>query len=156
MGYGVGVLGLVAIKVLAPGFFAKQDTRTPVKIAVVVLVFTQLMNFVLVPYLAHAALTLSIGLGALLNALWLLIGLRRNRSFVAKAGWVMLLLRVLLASAAMGAVLFYAAGHWDWTALRATPWLRIGLMAGILGGCAVVYFATLRGLGMDIRALLRR
>jgi putative peptidoglycan lipid II flippase len=156
MGYGVGVLGLVAIKVLAPGFFAKQDTRTPVKIAVVVLVFTQVMNFVLVPYLAHAALTLSIGLGALLNALWLLIGLRRNRSFVAKAGWGMLLLRVLLASAAMGAVLFYAAGHWDWTALRATPWLRIGLMAGILGGCAVVYFATLRGLGMDIRALLRR
>ena len=108
------------------------------------------------PYLAHAALTLSIGLGALLNALWLLIGLRRNRSFVAKAGWGMLLLRVLLASAAMGAVLFYAAGDWDWTALRATPWLRIGLMAGILGGCAVVYFATLRGLGMDIRALLRR
>ena len=156
MGYGVGVLGLVAIKVLAPGFFAKQDTRTPVKIAVVVLVFTQLMNFVLVPYLAHAALTLSIGLGALLNALWLLIGLLRNRSFVAKAGWGMLLLRVLLASAAMGAVLFYAAGHWDWTALRATPWLRIGLMAGVLSACAVVYFATLRGLGMDIRGLLRR
>jgi putative peptidoglycan lipid II flippase len=156
MGYGVGVLGLVAIKVLAPGFFAKQDTRTPVKIAVVVLVFTQVMNFLLVPYLAHAALTLSIGLGALLNALWLLIGLRRNSSFVAKAGWGMLLLRVLLASAAMGAVLFYAAGHWDWTALRATPWRRIGLMAGVLGGCAVVYFATLRGLGMDIRALLRR
>ena len=156
MGYGVGVLGLVAIKVLAPGFFAKQDTRTPVKIAVVVLVFTQVMNFLLVPYLAHAALTLSIGLGALLNALWLLIGLRRNRSFVAKAGWGLLLLRVLLASAAMGALLFYAAGHWDWTALRATPWRRIGLMAGVLGGCAVVYFATLRGLGMDIRALLRR
>ena len=156
MGYGVGVLGLVAIKVLAPGFFAKQDTRTPVKIAVVVLVFTQVMNLLLVPYLAHAALTLSIGLGALLNALWLLIGLRRNSSFVAKAGWGMLLLRVLLASAAMGAVLFYAAGHWDWTALRATPWRRIGLMAGVLGGCAVVYFATLRGLGMDIRALLRR
>ena len=156
MGYGVGVLGLVAIKVLAPGFFAKQDTRTPVKIAVVVLVFTQAMNFLLVPYLAHAALTLSIGLGALLNALWLLIGLRRNRSFVAKAGWGMLLLRVLLASAAMGAVLFYAAGHWDWTALRTTPWLRIGLMAGVLSACAVVYFATLRGLGMDIRALLRR
>ena len=156
MGYGVGVLGLVAIKVLAPGFFAKQDTRTPVKIAVVVLVFTQVMNLVLVPYLAHAALTLSIGLGALLNALWLLIGLRRNRSFVAKAGWGMLLLRVLLASAAMGAVLFYAAGHWDWTALRATPWVRIGVMAGVLTASAVVYFASLRGLGMDLRALWRR
>jgi putative peptidoglycan lipid II flippase len=155
-GYGVGVLGLVAIKVLAPGFFAKQDTRTPVRIAVLVLVFTQVMNILLVPYLAHAALTLSIGLGALLNALWLLQGLRRNRSFVAKPGWGMLMLRVALASAAMGACLFYAAGHWDWTALRATPWLRMGLMAGVLSASAVVYFATLRGLGMDIRALLRR
>ena len=118
--------------------------------------FTQVMNILLVPHLAHAALTLSIGLGALLNAFWLLQGLRRNRSFVAKAGWSMLLLRVLLASAAMGAVLFYAAGHWDWTALRVTPWLRIGLMTGVLSASAVVYFATLRGLGMDLRALLRR
>ena len=156
MGYGVGVLGLVAIKVLAPGFFAKQDTRTPVRIAVLVLVFTQVMNVLLVPHLAHAALTLSIGLGALLNALWLLQGLRRNRSFVAKPGWGLLVLRVVLASAAMGGCLFYSAGHWDWMAMRVTPWLRIGLMTGVLSASAVVYFATLRGLGMDLRALLRR
>jgi len=155
-GYGVGVLGLVAIKVLAPGYYAKQDTRTPVRIAVLVLVFTQVMNVLLVPYFAHAALTLSIGLGALLNAMWLLQGLRRNRSWVAKAGWGMLMLRVALASAAMGACLFVSAGHWDWTALRAQPWLRIGLMTGVLSVSAVVYFATLRGLGMDLRALLRR
>ena len=156
MGYGVGVLGLVAIKVLAPGFYAKQDTKTPVRIALVVLVFTQLLNVLLVPHMAHAALTLSIGLGALLNALWLLLGLRRNGSFKAKAGWAMLMLRVAVASAAMGAVLFMAASHWDWTALRATPWLRIGVMAGVLSASAVVYFATLRGLGMDLRALWRR
>jgi len=156
MGYGVGVLGLVAIKVLAPGFYAKQDTRTPVRIAVLVLVFTQVMNILLVPHLAHAALTLSIGLGALLNALWLLQGLRRNRSFVAKPGWGLLVLRVVLASAAMGGCLFYSAGHWDWMAMRVTPWLRIGLMTSVLSASAVVYFATLRGLGMDLRALLRR
>ena len=155
-GYGVGVLGLVAIKVLAPGFYAKQDTRTPVRIAVLVLVFTQVMNVLLVPHLAHAALTLSIGLGALLNALWLLQGLRRNRSFVAKPGWGLLVLRVVLASAAMGGCLFYSAGHWDWMAMRVTPWLRIGLMTSVLSASAVVYFATLRGLGMDLRALLRR
>jgi putative peptidoglycan lipid II flippase len=147
---------LVAIKVLAPGFYAKQDTRTPVRIAVAVLIFTQVMNFVLVPYLAHAALTLSIGLGALLNALWLLQGLRRNRSWMARPGWGLLVLRVVLASSAMGACLFYSANHWDWTALRATPWQRIGLMTGVLTASAVVYFATLRGLGMDLRALLRR
>lgn len=155
-GYGVGVLGLVAIKVLAPGFYAKQDTRTPVRIAVAVLIFTQVMNFLLVPYLAHAALTLSIGLGALLNALWLLQGLRRNRSWKAQPGWGLLMLRVVLASSAMGACLFYSATHWDWTALRATPWQRIGLMTGVLSASAVLYFVALRGLGLDLRALFRR
>ena len=71
-------------------------TRFAIITALLVLVFTQVMNILLVPYLAHAALTLSIGLGALLNALWLLQGLRRNRSFVAKPGWGMLMLRVAL------------------------------------------------------------
>ena len=80
-GYGVGLLGLVAIKVLAPGYYASQDIRTPVKIAVVVLVVTQLLNLWLVPRLAHAGLALSIGLGATLNALWLLLGLLRRGSY---------------------------------------------------------------------------
>ena len=96
-GYGVGLLGLVAIKVLAPGFYANQDTRTPVRIAVAVLVFTQVMNWLLVPYLAHAALTLSIALGALVNALSLLIGLRRQGQYMPLPGWPRLLLQVLLA-----------------------------------------------------------
>src|SRR5690606_29084830 len=65
MGYGAGLIGLVAIKVLAPGFYARQDIRTPVKIAIGVLVLTQLLNVVLVPHLAHAGLALAIGLGAL-------------------------------------------------------------------------------------------
>jgi len=72
-GYGVGLLGLVAIKVLAPGYYASQDIRTPVKIAVVVLLITQLFNLLFVPWLAHAGLALSIGLGAMVNALWLLL-----------------------------------------------------------------------------------
>ena len=65
MGYGLGLLGLVAIKVLAPGFYASQDIRTPVRIAVVVLVLTQLLNLVLVPVFAHAGLAMAIGLGLL-------------------------------------------------------------------------------------------
>ncbi|MCB2044135.1 MAG: lipid II flippase MurJ, partial [Rhodoferax sp.] len=59
MGYGAGLIGLIAIKVLAPGFYATQDIRTPVRIAIMVLVFTQLMNIVLVPLFAHAGLTLA-------------------------------------------------------------------------------------------------
>ena len=86
MGYGVGLLGLVAIKVLAPGYYASQDIRTPMRIAIVVLVITQLLNFVLVPLLQHAGLALSIGLGALVNAGWLLVGLLPARQLPARAG----------------------------------------------------------------------
>ena len=155
-GYGVGLLGLVAIKVLAPGFYANQDTRTPVRIAVMVLVFTQVMNLLLVPYFAHAALTLSIALGALVNALGLLIGLRRQGQYQPLPGWGRLLLQVLLATGVLGAGLYGLAQHVDWVGMRSEPWQRIGLMALVLAGSFVVYFTTLRVIGVDLRALLRR
>ena len=155
-GYGVGLLGLVAIKVLAPGFYANQDTRTPVRIAVMVLVFTHVMNLLLVPYLAHAALTLSIALGALVNALSLLIGLRRQGQYQPLPGWGRLLLQVLLATGVLGAGLYGLAQHVDWVGMRSEPWQRIGLMALVLVGSFVVYFTTLRVIGVDLRALLRR
>jgi len=155
-GYGVGLWGLVAIKVLASGFYANQNTRTPVQIAVVVVVFTQLMNWLLVPYLAHAALTLSIALGALVNALSLLVGLRRQGQFMPLPGWPRLCLQVLLACALMAGGLGWAAQNWDWTGLQSLAWQRAGLMFLVLVASSVVYFATLKVIGVDLRALLRR
>ena len=156
MGYGVGLLGLVAIKVLAPGYYASQDVRTPVRIAVAVLVITQLFNLAFVPYLAHAGLALSIGLGALVNAIWLLWGLVKNGTYVMSAGWLRFVLQVLAACAVLGAWLWWAAQHWDWTALHVTPLWRVGLMAGVLAVSALVYFATLAVTGLKLRALMRR
>ncbi len=156
MGYGLGLLGLVAIKVLAPGFYANQDIRTPVKIAVVVLVLTQLLNLVLVPFFAHAGLALAIGLGALINALWLLIGLIRRGSYRPQPGWMRLGLQVLAACVALGLFLAWSAQAVDWLALRSQPALRIGLLAAVVAGCALVYFGLLRLLGLNIRALLGR
>jgi putative peptidoglycan lipid II flippase len=156
MGYGLGLLGLVAIKVLAPGFYADQDIRTPVKIAVAVLVITQLLNLVLVPWFAHAGLALSIGLGAMLNALWLLLGLRRRGSFQPLPGWRRFALQVLLASAVLGGGLYAAAAGLDWTALRSQPWVRIGLMAAVITAAAGVYLGLLRLLGVNFRQLLGR
>ena len=105
-----GLLGIVAVKVLAPGYYARQDMRTPVRIAIAVLVLTQLMNLVLVPWLAHAALTLSIGLGALVNAGWLLRGLMRAGVYrpAPRLGRASAL-SVLLGCAVLGAGLFWAA-----------------------------------------------
>jgi len=156
MGYGAGLLGLIAIKVLAPGYYARQDIRTPVRIAIVVLVVTQGLNVVLVPWLAHAALTLSIGLGALINAGWLLRGLIRLGVYRPAAGWAAFALRVGLACAALGAVLAWCARAIDWIGLQATPWQRAGLLAAVLGGVALLYFGVLLACGMRLREFMRR
>jgi len=156
MGYGVGLLGLVGVKILAPGFYARQDIRTPVRIAVVVLVLTQLMNLLFVPWLGHAGLALSIGLAALINATWLAIGLRRAGLYQPAPGWPAFLLRVLLASALLGALLGWAAHAVDWIGLRAHPWQRIGLLAACLAGAAALYFACLAATGLRLRQVVRR
>lgn len=156
MGYGVGLLGLVAIKVLAPGYFASQDMKTPVKIAVAVLVITQILNVVLVPWIAHAGLALSIGLAALVNASWLLIGLLRRGAYQPAPGWLRFALQVLAAALLLAAFLMWGAQHWNWQAMRAQEWQRIALLAVMLLGAAVVYFGTLLLSGVKLRSLLRR
>ena len=155
-GYGVGLLGLVAIKVLAPGYYASQDIRTPVKIAVVVLVVTQLLNLWLVPRLAHAGLALSIGLGATLNALWLLLGLLRRGSYKPQAGWLKFAGQVGLATLVLSAALVWAAQQLPWIELKPQPWLRIGQMLAVLAAAALLYFGSLWALGLRWRALVQR
>jgi putative peptidoglycan lipid II flippase len=156
MGYGAGLVGLVAIKVLAPGFYAAQDIRTPVRIAIVVLVCTQLMNIGLVPWLGHAGLALSIGLGALLNAAWLLVGLLRRGSYRPSRGWWLFSLRVIAASALLAVYLLWSGGHFDWVALRAEGWRRLLLFVAVLAGAAVVYFGALWAAGLKLRRVLHR
>ncbi|HSO46096.1 MAG TPA: murein biosynthesis integral membrane protein MurJ [Rhodoferax sp.] len=156
MGWGVGLVGIVAIKVLAPGYYASQDTKTPVKVAVVVLVLTQLLNIVLVPIFAHAALTLSIGIGAMVNALWLLLGLMKRGSYKPEPGWGLFVLQVLAACVLLGLFLMWANGNFAWIALRAESFKRIGLLAAILFASGVIYFVALWAAGMKLRQLLRR
>ncbi|HWI83893.1 murein biosynthesis integral membrane protein MurJ, partial [Ramlibacter sp.] len=155
-GYGAGLLGLVAIKVLASGFYASQDMRTPVRIAVVVLVITQLLNLALVPWLKHAGLALSIALGALVNAGWLLTGLLRRGSYVPAPGWGRFGLQVLAASALLAVFLMWAAASFDWVALRAHRGQRIGLMAALLAGSAALYFVALWAAGVKLRQFVTR
>ncbi|MCH7344230.1 murein biosynthesis integral membrane protein MurJ [Pelomonas sp. CA6] len=156
MGYGAGLLGLVAIKVLAPGFYARQDTRTPVRIAVGVLVLTQLLNLLFVPWMGMPGLALAIGLGAMVNAGWLLTGLRRLGSYSPAPGWPAFALRVLLASAAMGGLQWWLARHLDWVALGRTEGLRALAMAGSLAGSALLYFGVLALAGLKLKSFIRR
>lgn len=156
MGYGAGLMGLVGIKVLAPGFYAKQDIRTPVRIAITVLVLTQVMNAIFVPWLGHAGLALSIGLAALVNAGWLLTGLRRRGSYAPAPGWAGFGARVLAGCAVLGGWLVWAAHAIDWIGLRAQPGLRVLILAGVLAAAAAGYFAVLLLLGVNLREFARR
>ena len=155
MGYGAGLLGLVAIKVLAPGFYASQDIKTPVRIAVVVLVVTQLLNLALVPFLQHAGLALAIGIGALINALWLLWGLKRRGSYTPAPGWGLFSAQVVGASALLAVFLLWAAGAVNWVGLKGQYMERIGLLALVLLASGAIYFIALWASGLKVRKLLK-
>jgi putative peptidoglycan lipid II flippase len=154
MGYGVGLMGLVAIKVLAPGFYAQQDTKTPVKIAIVILALTQLMNLLWVPLFAHAGLALSIGLGAMLNALGLWIFLKKSGSYRPQPGWSKLCLQVAGAGLVMGLFLFWANANWNWVLMRAVPLTRILMVTALMGLSVVIYLVTLWCMGFRYKLLI--
>ena len=153
--YSVGLLGLILVKVLAPGFYARQNIRTPVKIALVTLTATQLMNLVFIWRLQHAGLALAISLGACLNAGLLYYQLRRHEIFRPQPGWFAFLGKVAVALLAMGAVLWWAAGG-DASWLTATTWWRIGRLSLLVVAGAAVYFASLWALGFRLRDFAKR
>jgi putative peptidoglycan lipid II flippase len=155
-GYGTGLIGLVAIKVLAPGYYASHDMKTPMRIAIAALVITQLLNLALVPFLKHAGLALSIGLGALVNAGALLAGLLRRKTYRPGPGWGLFALQVLAASALLGIFLMWAAGSFPWVQWRAEPLRRAGTLALVLAGAAAIYFAALVATGVKLRQFVTR
>lgn len=156
VGYGVGLIGIVSIRILAPGYYARQDTRTPVRVAVAVLILTQLFNLVFVfgAGLGIAGLALSTSLGALVNAGTLLFLLWRRGLWRPQPGWVRYLMQLVAASAAMGAGLSWLNDHLDWAHMREL--VRMGWMAAALAGAGVVYFGTLMLSGLKPKQLLRR
>ena len=151
IGYSVGLLGLIAVKILAPGFYAQKDIRTPVRIAVVVLIATQIANVVLVPIFAHAGLALSVGLGACANALALFLGLKKRKLYQPTAGWLRFIARLAVALAILVGVLWWVQRPLDWTAMQHAPWQRAAWLVTVIGGAALAYFAALFTLGFRMR-----
>ncbi|MBU1689577.1 MAG: murein biosynthesis integral membrane protein MurJ [Gammaproteobacteria bacterium] len=152
LAYSLGLLGLIMVKVLAPGFYARQNIRTPVKIALFTLFSTQMMNivFVFILDLKHAGLALSIGLGACLNAGLLFYHLRQHDIYHPQPGWLKFFLQVAAALAVMGGVLWFAMGAEE-------SWLKGGIVSRVvhlgwtvLAGAAA-YFAALTLFGVRIK-----
>jgi len=157
VGYSVGLIGLILVKILAPGFYARQDIKTPVKIGIVTLLATQAMNvlFVFGFHMAHAGLALSIGLGACLNSAILFYFLRKRGIYHAEAGWFKFFLKVLLAVLALGTTLWFGMGseqHW----LTTSGWARIFHLSWLVVASVVAYFGVLFLLGIRLKDFSRR
>jgi putative peptidoglycan lipid II flippase len=152
--YAVGLAGIILVKILAPGFYARQNIRTPVKVALVTLVVTQLANIALVPWLRHAGLAAAISVGATFNAAWLWWLMRRDGHWQAAPDWSAFLLKVAVALYMMGGVIWYGMGtESSWFAIPATT--RALKLAAIVSGAMAAYFATLWSLGFRLRQFAR-
>ncbi len=147
--YSVGLTGLIAVKILAPGFYARQDVRTPVKFALVTLAATQVMNLIFIVPLQHTGLALSIGIAALLNAALLYRGLRVRGAYNPLPGWGGFVARLATALLVLGAALWWGMGETQsWLAYTALE--RIAHLAALVAGGIAVYFSTLFALGFRL------
>ena len=155
MAYSLGLTGLIAVKILAPGFYARQNIKTPVKIAILVLGVTQLMNVLFMSLFQHAGLALATGLGACLNAALLYYGLRRRGHYRPRPGWVLFLARLTLALGAMALVLvFFQGAQARW--LTGSSLQHAAYLLPLLGAAAAAYFAMLWLLGLRFKDFSKR
>jgi putative peptidoglycan lipid II flippase len=155
VGYSVGLIGILSVKVLAPGFYARQDIKTPVKIGLITLFATQLMNLAFIGWLQHAGLALAIGLGACLNSAILLHLLLKRGIYQPEPGWAQFAAKLAAALLAMGLTLWFVMGsqqHW----LTTGGWPRIGHLTLLVGSGIVSYFAMLGVLGFRPKDFAKR
>jgi putative peptidoglycan lipid II flippase len=156
IGYAVGLIGLIGVKILAPGFYARQDIRTPVKIAVAVLCATQVANLVLVPWFRHAGLALSVSLGACANAAMLLVGLRRRGIYRPLPGWAAFGVRLLLALCTLAVLLWLIRGHLPAPGPASSFLDRARWVSIVIGAGGGLYLSVLWVLGFRLRDFLLR
>ena len=150
--YASGLLAFMLIKVLAPGYYARQDTKTPVRIGLQAMAVNMLFNLILVYPLAHVGLALATSISAFYNAFMLYWGLRKQGVYQHQAGWGKFLVTALLANAALVALVLWLMGpaaQWlEWGGSQRTLWLSLIVVAGM-----AVYALTLFAAGLRFKHL---
>jgi putative peptidoglycan lipid II flippase len=160
--YAPGVAGFMLVKVLAPGYFARQDTRTPMRIGIWALVLSMVLNVVFVLLLlrtewlpAHAGIAAASACAGLFNSAALLRGLVKSGVYRARSGWRGLWFQALAGNAVLALVLLVALRRLgDWFVMSELE--RIGALTLLVVGGAATYFAAAFVLGLRPRALRAR
>ena len=153
--YSIGLVGLILIKILAPAFYAQQNVKTPVKIAIFTLFCTQFMNLIFIGYLQHAGLALAIGIGACINAGLLFYHLKKGNLFKLNVGWLIFLLKIIFATFVMALGLIYFKGEIDlW--INYSAFSRILHLLSLVFFGAILYFVTLKLCRLDVTDFFKK
>jgi putative peptidoglycan lipid II flippase len=148
--YAAGLTGFMAVKALVPGYYGRQDVRTPVRVALVAMVVNLALSLALMFPFGHGGLAAATSVAALLNGGLLLAGLMQTGVYRPASGWTALLLRALAANLAMVLLLGWLAGPTaGW--LDADGAGRVLRLALVIGAAAVAYGGTLLVLGVRPR-----
>ncbi|MGH1542803.1 MAG: murein biosynthesis integral membrane protein MurJ [Arenicella sp.] len=151
--YSVGVIAFILIKVLAPGFYARQDTKTPMRIAVIAIACNIVMSLLFIGYLQHAGLALALALAAWFNAAMLAVRLWRCNIYRPQAGWLLFLGKIIVAVLVMTLVIrFLSLDDLFW--LESGLFSRIVRLLIVVTGGALSYFLTLYLCGLRPHQLL--
>jgi putative peptidoglycan lipid II flippase len=152
--YGVGLVGFMMIKILAPGFYSRQDIRTPVRIGVISVVAAQVMNIIFMIgfhktiNMGHLGLALATALAAYINSGLLFRELRKQRIYFYAPGWGRFLMQVVAANGAMGLLLGWLLHLWpDWSAYSwemRVVYLGVMCSAGMAAYCTVLLLTGMR------------
>ncbi len=156
--YALGLTAFMLVKVLAPGFYARQDMKTPVRIGIIAMVANMVLNPVFIfPLmwrydLGHVGLALATSASAFINAALLYRGLRRDNTLSPDGGWRIFGLRTGCGVLAMAATLYWVTPDLQWW-LEQSPWLRAQTMASIVALGGLVYIGILLAGGLRVRHL---
>ena len=151
--FAVGITPFMLVKILAAGFYAKQDLRTPVRIGLVAMVANMILNMLLIWPLAHAGIALSTSLAALINTGCLFYFLHQRGFYLPREGWKLFLLRLVVANLILGSWLWIGAGELNTWVTQSVGW-RLSHLAFLLISAMFVYFASLWLTGIRLRDLL--
>ena len=153
MAFTLGLIAFMLIKVLAPGFYARKDIRSPVKYGLIAVGANTVLVLILVWPLAHTGLALATSLAALLNAGLLFINLRRRQIYQPRAGWGKFLAQLTAANLAMGLVLWFGAGNLEqWLIASARD--RLWHLSGLIAAGGGTYLLAALAVGIRPRQLL--
>lgn len=150
--YSLGLLAFMLVKVLAPGYFARQDTRTPVRYGLIAMALNMVFNLILIFPLAHVGLALATTLSASLNAWLLWYGLRKQTIYLPQPGWLRYFAQILVGLLALSAFIFWRNPGSDWW-LEVDAVQRILKMAELCIGGVLVYVLALVSMGIRFKHL---